>query len=201
MSNDRALALCSYTGRRVWPLAPAPEDIHIQDIAHALSNQCRWGGHTREFLSVAQHCVMVAQWCPPGLQLVGLLHDAAEAYLQDLVRPLKRSLRAAGITTYDDAETEMLNVVMQRFGLPQLPVDHDGLAILPQPVKAADEFVGCAEARDFMCDDPEWVEWRHRAFALGAGAMPKVPPINPWTPATAKAQFLSAFAVLYMEER
>ena len=80
------------TGRQFWPASPDPEQIQIEDIAHALSNLCRFGGHTREFYSVAQHSVLVSQNVPDDLRLVGLMHDATEAYCGDMIRPLKNVL-------------------------------------------------------------------------------------------------------------
>lgn len=68
---------------------PAIEDISIMDIAHALANLCRFGGHTKEFYSVAQHCCLVSYLAPAGLRKAALLHDASEAYLGDVVKPLK----------------------------------------------------------------------------------------------------------------
>ena len=76
------------TSPRRWA-GPNPDDIRIEDIAHALSNQCRFAGHAREFYSVAEHSVHVSQLCLPEHALWGLLHDASEAYLVDLPRPLK----------------------------------------------------------------------------------------------------------------
>src|SRR5690242_11754504 len=81
----------TYTGRRFWPLDPRVDDIDIGDIAHHLSLVCRFAGACREFYSVAQHCVGVSYVCDPKDALWGLLHDAAEAYVGDMVRPLKRS--------------------------------------------------------------------------------------------------------------
>lgn len=86
----------TYTGRKVWPLDPRPEDIDLTDIAWALSHQCRYNGHGRFFYSVAEHSWLMAQHFLAEGQAndaVGaLLHDASEAYLGDCVRPLKRSL-------------------------------------------------------------------------------------------------------------
>lgn len=72
-------------------LDPKPEQIDIGDIAFALSNKARFSGHTL-FYSVAEHSVSVAKRLPKRLQLAGLLHDAAEAYLGDVPSPLKACL-------------------------------------------------------------------------------------------------------------
>lgn len=68
----------TYTGRRFWPLDPVAGDIEIMDIAHALSNQCRYAGHTRFHYSVAQHSVQVSENVAPEHALWGLLHDAPD---------------------------------------------------------------------------------------------------------------------------
>src|ERR1035441_1601867 len=81
-------SITTFSGVRFWPLIPNPADIRIEDIAHALSNQCRFGGHTREFYSVAEHSVRVSQLCTPENALWGLLHDASEAYLSDVTAPI-----------------------------------------------------------------------------------------------------------------
>lgn len=81
------------SGRRVDLLKPTPEMIDIDDIAHALSNICRFNGHTRRSYSVAEHSVFVAMHVPQQLTLAGLLHDAAEAYIGDITRPLKLLIR------------------------------------------------------------------------------------------------------------
>jgi hypothetical protein len=71
-------SITTFSDVRFWPLLPNPDDIRIEDIAHALSNQCRFAGHAREFYSVAEHCVRVSQLCRPEEALWGLLHDASE---------------------------------------------------------------------------------------------------------------------------
>lgn len=102
----------TYLGRCFWPLDPRPEDIDIRDIAHSLSMQCRFNGHCLTFYSVAQHSVMVSRVVDPELAKWGLLHDASEAYLCDLPRPLKRLMPA-----YMPAERTIMKVVAERFGL------------------------------------------------------------------------------------
>ena len=80
------------SGRYVDVRRPDPATIDTMDIAHALSMQCRFNGHVRDFYSVAEHCVRVANHLPPALRIHGLLHDAAEAYVGDVVTPVKRWL-------------------------------------------------------------------------------------------------------------
>lgn len=84
--------LQTFTGRKFYPLKPEPEDVCIDDIAHALGMLCRFGGHTNRFYSVAEHCYLLSYAVAPENALHALLHDATEAYIQDLVRPLKYQL-------------------------------------------------------------------------------------------------------------
>lgn len=80
------------SGTKVHFLDPQPEELTIEDIAHALSQQCRFNGHCAAFYSVAEHCVLVSGLLPPSKRLAGLLHDAAEAYLSDIPSPIKQFL-------------------------------------------------------------------------------------------------------------
>ena len=80
------------SGRHIRVLDPRPEDVYVPDIAWALSRICRFGGHAPRHDSVAQHSVLVSELCPPHLALVGLLHDAPEAYIGDVIGPLKHAL-------------------------------------------------------------------------------------------------------------
>ena len=103
----------TYTGRQFWPLAPQAEHVDIRDIAHSLAMQCRFNGHCRGFYSVAQHSVLVSQVVPPEDALWGLLHDAAEAYISDLPRPLKNTA-----PEFRAAEHRLLTVILGRLGCP-----------------------------------------------------------------------------------
>lgn len=109
----------TYSGTRFYPLDPKPEEISPIDIAHHLSNVCRFGGACVEHFSVAQHSVNVA-FCvrdiAPEHALYALLHDAAEAYLGDMVRPLKH---AKGMADFRNAEAQLMIRVCERFGLPE----------------------------------------------------------------------------------
>ena len=116
--------ITTITGRQVNPLALRGEDIDIRDIAHALSLTCRFNGHCRVFYSVAEHSLLVSRLCPPEFALVGLLHDAAEAYLGDIPSPVKPALEE-----FKKSETIAESIIACRFGLPFL---------MCQEVKAAD---------------------------------------------------------------
>lgn len=123
----------TYTGR-VDPLNPTVDTINIEDIAHALARQCRYNGHCVGFLSVARHSIWVmerlmSQGYDKTMQLTGLLHDAAEAYLGDLVRPLKHSEFGE---VYLLVEVAVEEVIAERFGI-HFPI--------PVEVRAADDYV------------------------------------------------------------
>ncbi len=95
-----------------YPLDPHPEDVHIVDIAHALANICRFGGHAKRFYSVAQHSVLVSRIVEPEDALHGLMHDAAEAYVGDVVRPIKHM---PGMAAYHAAEQSCVVCNMRSF--------------------------------------------------------------------------------------
>lgn len=159
-------------------LAPRAEDINIGDIAHALSNLCRFTGHTREFYSVAQHSVLVSYAVPAEDALAALLHDASEAYLGDVSSPLKRLL-----PNYQEIETRVMEAVLTAFRLP---------TFIPDTVKVADRVLLATEKRDLMppSDDDE-TEW-----ALIAGVPLLRETIEPLPPRAARVRFLDRFAQL-----
>lgn len=102
----------TFTGRQFWPLDPRVDDVSIIDIAHALAHQCRYGGHTARFYSVAEHCCILAEYAPDDLKFIALMHDAAEAYLVDVPRPIKKSL-----AVYYDIEAGLDRVIAAKFNL------------------------------------------------------------------------------------
>ena len=109
----------TYSGRQFWPCDPKPEEIYLVDIAHALSNQCRFAGHCQRFYSVAQHSVIVSEQVPFEHAVWGLLHDAAEAYLVDLPRPIKRHSVLG--REYKLLEEQLQTCIAWRFGLQNTP--------------------------------------------------------------------------------
>ena len=111
--------ICTYTGKKFSFLNPRQEDIDIVDIAHALSNMCRFGGHTKKFYSVAEHSMYVSQKCSEENKLWGLLHDATEAYLVDIPKPIKGFL-----TNYVEMENNLMKAIAEKFGLKgEMPVE------------------------------------------------------------------------------
>lgn len=114
-ASDARRRITTFTGRLVNPLSMCPDDIDIRDIAHHLSLECRYVGACPEHYSVAQHSVLVSQRLPNGpLQMAGLLHDAAEAYLKDMPSPVKRDPRMAW---YVEIEHELTRMIFRRYGI------------------------------------------------------------------------------------
>lgn len=101
----------TYTGRRFTLLNPDPESIVIEDIAHALANQCRFAGHCLRFYSVAEHCRLMWERAL-FYRRECLLHDATEAYLVDVPRAVK-----ALIPDYKVIEHNLSVSIAKRFGL------------------------------------------------------------------------------------
>lgn len=138
------------SGETIDVSTPDPAVVDIRVIAHALSRICRWGGHTRKtpahpfaIFSVAQHSLIVADTgtlgCPPELALIGLLHDAAEAYVGDIKRPLRPRF-----PEFKQLEHAWALAIGMRFGL------GDQLANLPPVIKERDARALATERRDMM---------------------------------------------------
>lgn len=153
---------------------PKPEQIEIRDIAHALSMTCRFSGHCLSFYSVAEHSVRVSYACNPEDALWGLLHDASEAYLTDIPRPIKRRL-----PEYKTMEKRVQSVICGRFGL------H---ADMPESVHEADGALLATEGRDLCAKG--WEFW-----GLPHSPLPEI--INPWPQMFAKKRFLERFEQLF----
>ncbi len=163
------------SGAPFWPLDPRPEDVSIEDIAHALSFQCRFAGHCRVFYSVAEHSVRVARVvegrnAPQRVVLAALLHDAAEAYLGDMIRPLKPYM-----DSYRAAEDGVYSAIARRFGIPEE---------ISWAVRGADGVLLATEARDLMGGAHTKWGLRHKPLAEA---------IEPWSSRRAKEEFLHMF--------
>lgn len=107
--------ITTYTGIHIVPSNPSPEEICIDDIAHALSMLCRGNGHVKTFWSVGQHCIACAKEAaarnlPDRIVLACLLHDAGECYLSDVPRPVKKTLPA-----YSETEERLLSVIYEKY--------------------------------------------------------------------------------------
>lgn len=103
--------ISTYSKIRFNPTTPSPENIIIEDIAHALSLMARANGHFKSFYSVAQHCIACCfeakeRKYPSYIQLASLLHDGSEAYICDITRPLKRQLK--DYTSYERVLEEII---------------------------------------------------------------------------------------------
>lgn len=127
------------SGKHFDYLNAQTDDVDIEDIANALSNICRFAGHLPEFYSVAQHSVLCSQIVPQEYAFEALLHDAAEAYCQDIPAPLKRLL-----PDYRRIETLVDDLIRSKFGLPLHQSDL---------VKYADLTMLVTERRDLEIDD------------------------------------------------
>jgi len=165
----------TYTGRRFTPTNPVVDAIVIEDIAHPLSMQCRFSGHVQQFYSVAQHSVLVSYICDIQDALWGLLHDASEAYLVDIPRPIKQSGK---FNNYLEFEKVMQDAVCERFGLSKE---------MPKSVKMADDMLLMTEARDLM--SPLHTGWTKPCEPIPFKIMPM-------TQKEAKEIFLKRFAEL-----
>ena len=108
----------TFTSKQFFPLDPHLEDIDIIDIAHALGNICRFTGHCKEFFSVAQHSILASHYAETLVEKQqALLHDASEAYLSDVSRPLKRCIE---FTEYKKFEKTLQDMIFTKFGLPTI---------------------------------------------------------------------------------
>lgn len=174
MSWTRGDWMQTYSGRRFYPLDPHPDEIDPTDIAHALALLCRYGGHVDRFYSVAEHCVLMSEAVAPEHALAALLHDATEAYVVDVPRPLKRQL-----PDYRAIEDRVWVAIAWRFNLPYE---------LPGPVKAADDRILLTERNALMPRAERWEQ---------DGVVEPLPvDIQGWAPSEAERRYLDRLAAL-----
>lgn len=163
------------SGVRFDLLVPSASMVHIGDIAHALSNLCRFNGHVREFYSVAQHSVHVSELVPKQIALAGLLHDASEAYLGDVTTPLK-----AMLPDYRMIEKNVMRAISRHFALVEL---------MPAAVHYADKVALLTERRDLLtpCE---------HGWGYPEGIDPDPRTIHPMCPEEAKEAFMDRYYAL-----
>ncbi len=168
----------TYTGKQFWPLDPRPEDINLADIAHSLSNLCRFNGQCNSFYSVAQHSVLVSRIVDSSQAFPGLFHDASEAYTGDIITPLKKYLPPE----YREIESEIEKVIFERFGIKPEDVNY-------REIKNADKIALVTEMRDVMGKPP--VKWNEDGLFE-----PHPERIIPLSPIDAKQLFLDRYEEL-----
>jgi uncharacterized protein len=160
------------SGRRVYVLSPDPLQICLEDIAFALSQICRFGGHTSTFYSVAQHSIAVSRLVPERFAFHGLIHDATEAYLGDVIRPLKMQLPA-----YSTIEARWEIAIAERFNV-------DWTDDAYKAVKLADRIALITERRDLIVKH-DW-QWTEDELGILADSRP----IVAWPPEVARQEFI-----------
>lgn len=171
-----------FSGAAAYPLDLRVEDIDIKDIAHSLSMQCRYAGHCLRYYSVAEHSVLMARKLlelhgSKSIALAALLHDAPEAYLVDVPRPIKPYL-----TGYRQIEGRAWAVVAEKFGV------DPNLSIL---VQCADEDILWDEREQNMA--PSALDWNLRGKPLGVE-------LQFWSPPVAERRFWLTFDELTRAE-
>jgi uncharacterized protein len=178
--------IITYTGKKFYQLAPTPAMVDIKDIAHALSNLGRWTGHTRYHYSVAQHSYYASLIVPKKFAFDALMHDASEAYLGDMNRPLKYFTPAG--PAYLKIEAKVEEVIFNKFGV-RFP--------LPEEVKDADTQMLYAEKAQLMnvthATAYESMKWGRAETEANIQ-------IQRWTPRRAEKMFLKRFKELYQGE-
>lgn len=147
LSDFHYRLLRTHSGTLIDVFAPRIEEFHIEDIAHSLSQLCRYGGHCEPFYSVAQHSIACSYLVSPKNAMCALLHDATEAYLVDIPKPIKKQIHF-----YNELENELYQSIAKRFNLP---------TPIPEEVHKADNDMLTFEWFYFMEKDPKL---EHRDF-------------------------------------
>lgn len=177
----------TFSGGMFWPIDPRVEEIVLEDVAHALSLQCRFAGHVLRFYSVGDHSCRVSDECrrrtgDPRVALAGLVHDVTETWLVDLPRPFKLWLPG-----YRVFERRAMRVVERWAGLPE------GACEWPE-VERADRVLLATEKRDLLA--PQTTPWS-RARGVDEGPLPDR--IHPRNFAQAETTFLNRYHALRRE--
>lgn len=190
---DRGRSIQTFSGPMFWPLDPRADEVRIEDIAHSLSMQARYNGHGARFYSVAEHSIHISiaaqtrsaergagaeEAAEAGL--CGLLHDGSEAYVSDVVTPVKRMVPA-----FESFEDKIAAAIAERFGL-----------VLPMPaiVHELDKRIVADERAALM--KPGFATWHDAAPVEPLGIR-----IACLSPAVAEALFLARYRELIAVRR
>jgi len=194
----RMLWMQTFTGKKIDIMNPKPEAVDIQDIAHALSMICRFGGHCRDFYSVAEHSLLVERlgtrsnrgtmnWTTQQMEF--LLHDAAEAYVGDTITPIKNGIRETSsqpLSILDSLENSWALAIGKAFGLG---------CRLTRSSSIVKEFDDQALSHEIVTlFYPVQSSWRNKKrfpFPLDLIV------VNCWSPAEARRRFLVRFQELH----
>lgn len=167
----------TYTGEMFDMFLVDRAKINVEDIAHALSMLCRYGGHSHEFYSVAEHSVLMSRYFEAlgdnDLARAALLHDATEAYMGDLVRPIKLQM-----PRYQEVEANLQFAIFNRFGLTW---------DMPLAIKNADLRI-CNDERLVLMKQREWIIDHLEPLGIE---------LRLWYPDEAKRHFLDSFHALF----
>ena len=161
----------TYTGKKFSFRKLDVDNIDIVDIAHALSNICRFNGHCKKFYSVAEHSIYISKNCFDDLKLWGLLDDAAEAYIGDVVRPIKKYM-----FDYNNLEKSLMDLIVEKFNL--FPKER------PNEIVEIDNRILVSERDQIMSYSPD--DW-------GLNYKPIDIIIECWSPEIAEKKFLDRF--------
>lgn len=173
--------ILTYTGKLIDPFNMCEDDICIEDIAHSLSNQCRFLGHTNHFYSIAEHCIRVSEHVPDELRLQGLLHDSTETYMCDIPGPWK-SFVTVHKCSYNYWEEELLKLIFEALDISFTTIFTE----LDPIVRRADSRVLSTEARDLMPKHSVWEFYPE----------PYPEKIMGWFPEKAEQEFLKRYKEL-----
>jgi hypothetical protein len=147
----------TFSGKHIVVAEPQPEQIDIRDIAHSLAFSTRYNGACRTYLSIAQHCLNVADNLPMPLRLCGLLHDAAEAYVGDVITPVKKLLGEHYATLEAHYHSLIAKVFGVVFPFDALVRDMDRRVLLAE----ADAYIAGGSEQFNMGNDPAMISVRH----------------------------------------
>lgn len=184
----------TFSGRRFYPLAPKAADVELADVAHGLAMVCRYGGHARKFYSVAEHCVLVSEFVElharnagrspedvKRLAQLALMHDSAEAYIGDMIRPLKHQPE---MSEFRRAEAAIEIAIAEAFKLRWTPEAHE-------IVKRIDDRILVDEISHLMPEPEMYLRpWLQDMSPLGAH-------FRCMSPDVAKSAFLARYREVF----